>query len=86
MDESNKRVKAVALVPHPVSPEKVKWAWSYAVKHTGTPGEADYEAAVKLMMKRHPRWAVAMRMHRALTFVPVDLNAAEEDFIEIVHM
>ena len=83
LDVSNKEIKAVALVPYLISADRVQKAWSYALKYCpASLHEADYEKAIKVMMSRHPRWAVALRVQRELTIVAYDPKKASQDVSE----
>src|SRR5579862_747280 len=83
LDVTNKQIKAVALVPYVIASDRVRKAWAYAVKYSANLNEPDYEAAAKLMMQRHPRWAVALRIQKELTLIPFDPNKAAEDTPEL---
>lgn len=52
---------ATVITPEPITHERMKMAWMYAIRHT--PKELhvpDYDAALKMMGERHPTWNIIM--------------------------
>lgn len=73
-------LKMVLITPQPVKAVIAQNAWSYAVKYTAKSlEEPDHEAALKLLLERHPSWTVIPSM---LIQVDVHLTDAEKDVPE----
>lgn len=72
--------KVVLITPEAVAGAIVLSAWAYAIKHTAKSlEEADHDAALKLLLERHPRWLVIPTL---LMTVEVELATAENDIPE----
>lgn len=75
-----KRLAAVCVPPAHITREDVTAAWSHAVMYSAKGLTLpDYEAAVKLLQKRHPSWQII-----DYEFVPIglDLSKADNDVAE----
>ena len=65
------------VVPEGVQPQEVSAAWAYAVRYTAKGLDLpDHDAAVQLLVKRHPKWQVVAT---GVQTVAVDLNQADKD-------
>lgn len=71
------RVDKVLITPADIDPTAVSAAWSYAVQNTAKGLELpDYDAAVKLMLERHPSWQV---IDSQMVSAAINLNLAIKD-------
>jgi hypothetical protein len=70
-------VNYIVITSQPVDPQIVTAAWSYAVRYTAKGIDLpDYDAAVEMMLKRHPSWkAVKSQVHS----IGVNLAYADKD-------
>lgn len=67
----------VVLTPEPITVAKVQNAWSYAVRYTAKALDLpDHNAAMKLMLERHPSWQVVESL---CPNVQIDLSKADDD-------
>lgn len=72
--------KYMILTPEPLEPNIVTAAWSYALRHTAQGLDLpDHEAALELMLKRHPSWRF---VEGHVQNAPVSLGLAEQDVPE----
>jgi len=72
--------RAVLVTPEPQTVEKVRNAWGYAVKYTSKSlDEPDHEAALRLLVERHPKWLVIPSLTPS---IEVDLKNAVHDVPE----
>src|SRR5262249_23538983 len=71
---------ALIITPEPTEISKILSAWTYALRYSAKGlNYPDYEAALKLLLERHPSW-----QHvdiKALTITP-DFEKAAEDIPE----
>lgn len=52
---------AVVIIPEDIRTEVIEAAWSYAVRYSADGIDLpNYQAAVELMMERHPTWIAAV--------------------------
>jgi hypothetical protein len=71
---------AVVIIPDDVRTEVIVAAWSYAVRYSADGIDLpNYQAAVELMMQRHPTWIAAATKGYTISF---DAESAELDFEE----
>lgn len=68
------------ITPEPASVEVVTAAWAYAVRYTAKGLDLpDHDAAIQLLLKRHPSWRV---VNSTVSPITVNLNLAEQDIPE----
>jgi hypothetical protein len=70
----------VVITPEGTDPNMVYAAWAYAVRYTAKGLDLpDHEAAIRLMMQRHPSWKL---INSIVQNVPIDLSRADQDIQE----
>jgi|GEM_PF-2515395 len=69
--------KYAVITPEPIEQPVIMAAWAYALRHTAQGLDLpDHQAALQLMMERHPSWQVVEGQAQA---VPVKLQLADQD-------
>lgn len=69
------------ILPEPIRLEIVVAAWSYALRYSAKGLDVpDYEAALKLMLKRHPSWQVIKARGHGVEYIKdlADSDKADE--------
>lgn len=70
----------VVITAKPTDPQIVTAAWSYAIRYTAKGIDLpDYDAAIEMMLKRHPSWQAVKSQLQA---IQVNLSVAEQDIPE----
>ena len=82
-------VVAVVIIPENVRSEIVSAAWSYAVRYSADGVDLpNYQAAVELMMQRHPTWIAAATKGYTISFnadrAELDLNPTFEASLPLI--
>lgn len=75
---NNAPFKAILVSPELVDFLDVTAAWSYAIRYTAKGLDIpDYEAAVKMLMQRHPAWKIFVG--EDVASIGYDPQAADSD-------
>jgi len=70
----------ILITKNPMENQQVTAAWAYALRHTAKGLDLpDHEAAVKLLLERHPSWSV---VEGKIENIPVNLAVADQDVAE----
>lgn len=68
----------ILILPEPLPREPVEAAWSYAIRYTAKGVDMpDFEAAIALMLERHPTWRVEQEI--PIGRVAYNPDRAEDD-------
>lgn len=75
--DRHRTIYGTVFVPDPTTEQVVSAAWSYAMQYSAKGLDLpDYEAAIKLLLERHPTWLFSVGNPQAAYYRP---NLSDQD-------